>query len=754
LTDRSIGDAVGIQSRFIDPGLNWRRTAYRSAGLAMRIRNIALGLLTSCAAGALAASALADPPERVGRISYVEGEVSFQPPQEDAWTSATRNFPVATGEAFWTGDEGRVELQVGPLEARLDNETELDVVDLDYGSTRLSLDQGSVDLRLWRVPRGGVTLATPAGDIRLDDAGSYRIDVGAPPDDGSYPPVEVTVFDGAAEAPSPDGLVSVQSGEAAMIYAGYDPQAVDAQDAAIDDWARDREARERWDQNRLPVAMTGAEDLDAYGQYEDTPDYGQVWYPSNVDPDWAPYRNGHWAYVQPWGWTWIDDQPWGFAPFHYGRWVQIDGRWGWAPGRSEAEPVYAPALVAFIGGGGWGIGLEGGGTAMGWVPLAPDEPYRPDYEVSERYTRRINAASVNPAVLGNLAAGAERRDSAAQFRNARAAVVVRSDAFARGAPVQRAAMPVAPQALASAPVASPASRPAPTPQARAGVGLAAPPGVPSRPAFTAPPPPARLQSFRAAVAAHPAGTMAPPAIPGVSTAPPQSRPGAPAFVAPSQIRNPAAQARQPAPVARPTTLPTPSTAGAPPRGVPLRSLQRPPLDRGPAQTFARPPQPGPQPGYAPQQEGASPPRRLQRPQQPEGQPGYAPAPQEGAAQPPRRLQRPQQPEGQPGYAPAPQEGTAPPPRRLQRPQQPEPQTAPGSQPGPDARDMRTMRRQAEQPASQAGNESAPQPQSQPSRRPPGGSPAAAPPENKPSPPPDKPKKRIGPDGKPIPPDRQ
>ena len=212
----------------------------------MSIRSFTVGLMTSCAFGALATAALADPPERVGRISYVEGEVSFQPPQEDFWTSATRNFPVATGEAFWTGDEGRAELQVGPVAARLDNETELDVVDVDYGTTRLSMAQGSLDLRLWRAPRGGVVIATPAGDVRLDYAGSYRIDVGAPQEDGSYPAVEVTVFEGSAQAPSPDGPVQIDTGEAAMIYAGYQPQEVDAQDAAIDDWAREREQRQLW----------------------------------------------------------------------------------------------------------------------------------------------------------------------------------------------------------------------------------------------------------------------------------------------------------------------------------------------------------------------------------------------------------------------------------------------------------------------------------------------------------------------------
>lgn len=118
---------------------------------------------TTCAAGALAGAALADPPGRVGRVSDVDGEVSFQPPQEQDWAFAARNYPVATGEAFWTGDGGRVALQVGAMEARLDNQTELDITDLDYGETQLSLAQGSMDLRVWRAPRGGVSISTPVG---------------------------------------------------------------------------------------------------------------------------------------------------------------------------------------------------------------------------------------------------------------------------------------------------------------------------------------------------------------------------------------------------------------------------------------------------------------------------------------------------------------------------------------------------------------------------------------------------------------
>jgi len=87
----------------------------------MKSRIFMISLVCGCAAAALAGAAYADPPGLVGRISAIEGAVSLLPPGEDVWTEATRNFPVAEGESFWTGDNGRSELQIGPVEARLDS---------------------------------------------------------------------------------------------------------------------------------------------------------------------------------------------------------------------------------------------------------------------------------------------------------------------------------------------------------------------------------------------------------------------------------------------------------------------------------------------------------------------------------------------------------------------------------------------------------------------------------------------------------
>ena len=109
--------------------------------------------------------------------------------------------------------------------------------------------------------------------------------------------------------------------------------------------------------------------------------------------------NGHWGWVGAYGWTWVDDAPWGFAPFHYGRWAYIGNRWGWCPGPIAVRPVYAPALVAFVGGG-VGVSVGFGGGPVGWFPLGPHDVYFPGYHVSQRYFTNVNVS--NTRVVNNV----------------------------------------------------------------------------------------------------------------------------------------------------------------------------------------------------------------------------------------------------------------------------------------------------------------------------------------------------------------
>jgi hypothetical protein len=283
-----------------------------------------------------------------------------------------------------------------------------------------------------------VRIETPQGEIRLVEPGAYRIDAGAP-EGNDRDTVLVTTLMGRAEIAGPNVRVPVERGQTAEIDNGYRIAMTQGESEAIDDFARRRLAQERYASAPRYVSdeYSGYEDLGAYGDWEDTADYGAVWYPRGVAVDWAPYRDGRWEFVGPWGWTWIDDAPWGFTPFHYGRWTQVRGRWCWTPGEFARRPVYAPALVSFIGGGS-GYGVD---NSVGWIPLAPREIYRPWYGgYGTTYARNINITNVDRTVVNRITVENIRNVTTNNYHNDDARTFVRQDDFRRAAPVRRAVL--------------------------------------------------------------------------------------------------------------------------------------------------------------------------------------------------------------------------------------------------------------------------------------------------------------------------
>jgi hypothetical protein len=427
---------------------------------------LAAALLTSVAAFA------DDPPLRVGRISYVEGNVSFHAADEDNWSFATLNYPVVSGNAFWTDPDGRSEIQVGSVEIRMDHSTEMEALQLDETATRLDVPQGVVNIHFSTPPvNGSVEVMTPSGPIELTRPGTYHIDAGQPVQGGPPQPVQVTALEGQLEIRSQRALLEVMPGETAILNGN--PPAFSLAEAAptpFDDWALARERREEAHLAAQYVSAhtTGYEDLDYYGQWSNDASYGTVWYPTVVESGWAPYRYGHWAYVAPWGWTWVDSAPWGFAPFHYGRWAMINNRWGWVPGQVVERPVYAPALVAFIGGNGWSVSLSLGGAtpAVGWVPLAPREVFYPYYATSVDYVRNVNYTSVNRTVVNNITVNNIRNVTVTNYVNQRAATVVPNEAFRQGQPVHKSLIQVSGEQMSRAPMTPSLAHLAPAQAAR------------------------------------------------------------------------------------------------------------------------------------------------------------------------------------------------------------------------------------------------------------------------------------------------
>ncbi len=317
--------------------------------------------------------------------------MSFQPGGEGDWVTAVPNRPLTTGDNLWTDQGSRAEMHVGSTAIRLAPETSVTLLDLDDRTTQLRLSAGTVILRVRHLDDGDVVeVDTPNLAFNLQHPGEYRIDV-----DSNGDMTNVSVWSGRGEVTGGGYSYTVVAGQSAR-FSGTDQLNYDiAQLPGSDDfdnWAFQRDHREDGAEsaNYVSSEMTGYEDLDDYGHWQYVGGYGTVWVPAGVASDWAPYRNGHWAYIDPWGWTWVEDEPWGFAPFHYGRWAYAGNRWCWVPGPVAVRPVYAPALVAFVG----GVGISvGGGPGVGWFPLAPGEVYVPYYRGSRGYVERVNVTN-------------------------------------------------------------------------------------------------------------------------------------------------------------------------------------------------------------------------------------------------------------------------------------------------------------------------------------------------------------------------
>jgi hypothetical protein len=574
-----------------------------------------------------AVPASADPPGRVGRIGYVEGAVSFHTADQQQWVPAPLNYPVVAGESFWTEPAARLELEVGAAEIRLDSATALEVTALNDRSTQLSLAQGALNLHLVALPPGGAQVTTPQGLVDLLAPGTYDIDVGASAPGGPPDQLRVTTLEGRATVPGPRSPIEVVSGEAATV-AGNPPSVTLSEGNAtpFDDWALGRDEREMANPTLTYVSpeTTGYEDLAPYGEWTVTPAYGAIWYPTTVVAGWAPYRYGHWAWIPPWGWTWIDDAPWGFAPFHYGRWVEIEGRWGWCPGERVRRPIYAPALVAFIGGARFGVAVATGPAlpAVGWIPLAPHEIYRPTYRTSVTYIRNINIATVNRTEINHITnVTVAQSTTATHYHNLRAATVVPAAAFTRAAPVQKAAVSVPHAALAEVRTAPRLQHLQPSPAARAGIAVPAAAAVVPHPGTAA-----RIARPAAVAALPPASATRLPHAPGPP--PRQANRHAPAVVhptAPIHPAMPAANAHHPPPVAG-TTRPPAVARPAPPR-PPVVAQHAPPRLVHPVQRTQLMPTPHGWVRSAPQTHPAAPHPPAAHPAPPHPAPAH-PAPQD------------------------------------------------------------------------------------------------------------------------------
>jgi hypothetical protein len=532
----------------------------------------------------VAGQANTDPPAIAGSLAAIAGSVSFHAAGETQWSPATLNYPVTNGEGFWTEPQASATIDVADDQVVLDESTEFDVTTLDNSQFVASEAQGAIFVQLKSLTQGQTLVVnTPRGSVQISQAGDYEIVAGDTND-----ATTVTVVQGAAHIAGTNLALDVGPNQTAAITGSDTLQGTVGalqEDAFLKTQLQLLAQQPQRSAATPPEcrSMTGGEQLASYGSFTPSAQYGQVWYPRDVPSNWAPYRDGHWAYVSPWGWTWVDNARWGFAPFHYGRWAQIEGRWGWLPGGGApyvpgSYPIYSPALVSFVGVGtvglGFSLGIGGGGYAPAWIPLGPREPYYPWYHTREGYFGRINSFYGVPRDIINRGPTYINTVNFHQnnfFINRAAATVISPAAFARGQSVLTAGHALPERAFADA-------RPL-------GGRLAVRPT-----AFTPNLPPEAARHFDVPLPARPlhaaAGPRIVPVAPGARAVPelrrvalPQNVHGVPAVARPGEPALRPGEAARPSEVGRPGLPPLrPGEAarpGEPQAGHSLPALREP-----------------------------------------------------------------------------------------------------------------------------------------------------------------------------------
>ncbi|MGA2812982.1 MAG: DUF6600 domain-containing protein [Candidatus Acidiferrum sp.] len=572
-----------------------------------------------------------DPPSRVARLSFTRGAVSFQPAGTDDWIDATVNRPLTTGDKLWSDSGSRAALHIGSASIHLSQNTGFSFLNLTDNVAQIQLTAGTIRIRVKRLgDDDDFEVDTPNLAFNILSPGIYKISVN---ESGDATIIEDRkgqgqVTGGGSEYDVYEGDVGTFSGSDEI---SEDIGDLDAPDD-FEQWSEQRDHHEDVSVSAQYVSddAIGYDDLDDNGGWRPVAEYGTIWFPHTAMVGWAPYHYGHWAYVAPWGYSWVDDASWGFAPFHYGRWVSVDGAWGWIPcpprpavavygGPVYVRPMYAPALVAWVGGPGFsmGIGVGGGGFAAGvnvaWFPLGPREVFVPSYPVSRNYVTNVNVSNtrVDTVVVNNyyntVVVNKTVNVTNITYVNQRvpgAVVATSPTAFTGGGSVSKNFVQVDARVVASAPVA--AMTPPAVPQrsavlgGRASVTVRPPAAIQARAvvAKTAPPPPppsfaqrqqaiqsngGRPISIAASRKITPVRTAS--AAPAVKVAPP-AKPAAPKNAPPGKTNRPPIQSNNGRPVNSQQNANRPANA---PPAVNNNRPANPPPAAGNANRAANPP---------------------------------------------------------------------------------------------------------------------------------------------------------------------
>ncbi|MEW6213365.1 MAG: DUF6600 domain-containing protein, partial [Acidobacteriota bacterium] len=325
-----------------------------------------------------------DQTERVARLTFIEGDVSFLRVGTSEWADTAENIPLLTGDQIYTSRGAKAEIQLSRGNyIRLSEQTSLTFTEFSDTVAQFEVTEGSLLVRLERFGAAfsRFEVDTPNAAMLLKQDGLYRINVRG--DDFS----EMIARDGSAEVTTDDGVFTVREGYRLTVDTSSNGRLDIARDSSRDhwdQWSSDRDTTiDRVTVNLAPDyvrsyetnynSFYGASDLYDYGTWTSYGSYGNCWVP-RVSSGWAPYRFGQWIWLPRLGWTWWSSEPWGWAPYHHGRWVFLNGLgWAWVPGFNRFGYRYyrwRPALVGFFN------CPTPRGQYIGWYPLRPGERWR------------------------------------------------------------------------------------------------------------------------------------------------------------------------------------------------------------------------------------------------------------------------------------------------------------------------------------------------------------------------------------------
>ncbi len=341
------------------------------------IRRFFIFLATASIASVIAwASPQPDSYSRIARLSYLEGQVSFQHASEADWAAASINFPLQPGDRVYTGKDGRAEIEFDDGSVfRLAENTDVELLSLQEDLIQLRVFSGLSTLTVSSNLEFEVD--TPAAAFNTLRKGAYRFNV---VENGT---TDAIVREGELEAANNRFSRHLRSGDLLHVEPGeygLDNLYRYSRQDRWDDWTDRRDERIIAYSNSkyIPAGVfIGSSELRRYGRWVEVSSYGFVWTPLNMDASWTPYSLGRWCYRPLWGWTWVSYEPWGWLPYHYGRWHH-NSRYGWCwiPGAAFSFNFWSPGLVAFYQGPGW----------ISWGPLGPGDYYNVD---NYHFNRRL-----------------------------------------------------------------------------------------------------------------------------------------------------------------------------------------------------------------------------------------------------------------------------------------------------------------------------------------------------------------------------